>query len=323
MSFVRELKDRVLAGGSITREEAIRLYDENLDELKAAATEIRVKFCGSRFDMCTIINGKSGKCSENCKFCSQSAHHNTCAEVYPLLSADVILEDAKRVDKQGVLRYSIVTSGRKLSDIEVDLMCDAVRKIKAETNLSVCVSFGLLNKEQFVKLKEAGVSRVHNNLETSEEFFSSICTTHKYEDKINSIMAAREAGLDVCSGGIFGLGETKFDRISMAFKAKELGVKSIPMNMLNPIPGTPLENNKRLTSEDMQRIIATFRFILPDGDLRLAGGRGLMDDKGFGCFEASSNAAITGDMLTTAGITVETDKEMLSALGYEVRFRNE
>lgn len=319
MSFVSDLRDRVLNGGDINREEAIKLYDEPLLELKAAATEIREKFCGNRFDMCTIVNGKSGKCSENCKFCAQSAHHQTCAEVYPLLTPDEILADAMKVDKR-VLRYSIVTSGKRLSDKEVDIMCEAVKKLKENTSFSICVSFGLLNKEQFTKLKNAGVSRVHNNLETSEEFFSSICTTHTYQEKLDAIKAARDAGLDVCSGGIFGLGESKEDRISMAFKAREIGVKSIPMNMLNPIPGTPLENNTKLTSEDMQRIIATFRFIIPDGDLRLAGGRGLMDDKGKGCFEAGSNAAITGDMLTTAGITVDTDKEMLAKLGYEVKF---
>lgn len=319
MSFVNNLKNRVLAGGSITREEATKLYDEPLEELKSASTEIREKFCGNRFDMCTIVNGKSGKCSENCKFCAQSAHHKTCADVYPLLTPDEILADALKVDKR-VLRYSIVTSGKRLSDKEVDIMCEAVKKLKENTDFSICVSFGLLNKEQFSKLKAAGVSRVHNNLETSEEFFPSVCTTHTFNEKIEAIKAAREAGLDVCSGGIFGLGESKEDRISMAFKAKELGVKSIPMNMLNPIPGTPFENNTRLTSEDMQRIIATFRFILPDGDLRLAGGRGIMGDKGRGCFEASANAAITGDMLTTAGITVDTDKVMLKELGYEVRF---
>ena len=176
----------------------------------------------------------------------------------------------------------------------------------------------MLNEEQFGAVKAAGASRVHNNLETSRRNFPNVCTTHTFEDKVQAIKAAMAAGLSVCSGGIMGLGETVEDRIDMAFTLRELGIKSVPVNMLNPISGTPYEGNVRLTVEDMRRIVAVYRFILPDGSIRLAGGRGLMEDKGEGCFGSGANAAISGDMLTTAGYTIETDMEMLHRLGYEV-----
>lgn len=321
--YTDSLGDRVLNGEQITKNEALRLYEQPLDELCKKADEIRRKFCSDVFDMCTIINGKSGRCSENCKFCAQSAHNHTDVNEYPLLSIDEIVEQAKYNDKQGVLRYSIVTSGRKLSDAEVDKMCEAVKKIKEETKISVCISFGLLDEAQYKKLKDAGVTRVHNNLETSRRNFSNICTTHTYDDKIKAIKAAQKVGLTVCSGGIMGIGESVEDRIDMAVSIRELGIKSVPVNMLNPIPGTPLAQNKRLTVDDMKRIVAVYRFILPDAKIRLAGGRGLMEDKGRGCFLSGANAAISGDMLTTSGITVKTDMDLLKEIGYEVKIEYE
>ena len=320
---LKELTDQVISGKKISKEEALFLYRQPLLELCGSADKIRKYFCSDQFDICTIINARSGSCSENCKFCAQSAHNHTCAATYPLLSKEEILAQAKINHEQGVLRYSIVTSGKRLSDAEVDLMCEVVREIKEKIGISVCVSFGLLNEQQFRKLKEAGVTRVHNNLETSRRNFPNICTTHKFDDKIQAIRAAQAAGLAVCSGGIMGLGETAEDRIDMALTLRELGVRSIPVNMLNPIPGTPFENNERLTPEDMQRIVAVYRFILPQASIRLAGGRGLMPDKGKSCFTSGANAAISGDMLTTAGITTKTDMALLKELGYEVKICNE
>ena len=320
---LKELTDQVINGKKISKEEALFLYRQPLLELCGSADKIRKYFCSDQFDICTIINARSGSCSENCKFCAQSAHNHTCAATYPLLSKEEILAQAKINHEQGVLRYSIVTSGKRLSDAEVDLMCEVVREIKEKIGISVCVSFGLLNEQQFRKLKEAGVTRVHNNLETSRRNFPNICTTHKFDDKIQAIRAAQDAGLAVCSGGIMGLGETAEDRIDMALTLRELGVLSIPVNMLNPIPGTPFENNERLTPEDMQRIVAVYRFILPQASIRLAGGRGLMPDKGKSCFNSGANAAISGDMLTTAGITTKTDMALLKELGYEVKICNE
>ena len=202
-------------------------------------------------------------------------------------------------------------------------MCEVIRSIKKEVGISVCVSFGLLKEQQFRKLKEEGVTRVHNNLETSRRNFPNICTTHTFDDKVEAIRAAQAAGLSVCSGGIMGLGETAEDRIDMALSLRELGIKSVPVNMLNPIPGTPLEGNQKLTQEDMRRIVAVYRFLLPEASIRLAGGRGLLPDKGKGCFVSGANAAISGDMLTTAGITMKTDMELLKELGYEARLCNE
>ena len=218
-----------------------------------------------------------------------------------------------------MLRYSIVTSGKRLNDKEVDQMCERIRDIKAKTGIGVCVSFGLLNEEQYRKIKEAGAERVHNNLESSRRYFPEVCTTHTYDDKIAALRAAQAAGLSVCSGGIMGLGETMEDRIDMVLTARELGVRSIPVNMLNPIPGTPYEHNEKLKPEDMQRIVAVFRFLVPDASIRLAGGRGLLPDKGRACFCSGANAAISGDMLTTSGITIETDMQMLRELGYTPR----
>ena len=317
------LERKVLDGGAVTREEALWLYEQPLEPLCAAADRIRAHFCGDGFDLCTIVNGKSGRCSENCRFCAQSAHHHTGAEEYPLMSQEELLAQARENREKGVLRYSIVTSGKRLPDQEVDEMCRAIRRIREECGIAVCVSFGLLDETQYRKVKQVGASRVHNNLETSRRNFPNICTTHTFEDKVAAIRAAQAAGLSVCSGGIMGLGETVEDRIDMALTLRELGIKSVPVNMLNAIPGTPLEGSERLTVEDMKRIVAVYRFLLPDAAIRLAGGRGLMEDKGEGCFRSGANAAISGDMLTTAGITVETDLAMLERLGYRPRLLGE
>ncbi|MEZ3486171.1 MAG: biotin synthase BioB [Lachnospiraceae bacterium] len=318
MEFIKKLEEKLLDGNQITREEAIRLYEEPLEELCAAADRIRRFFCGDKFDICTIVNGKSGRCRENCKYCAQSAYYHTSAKEYPLLGTEEIVTQAKYNADRGVLRYSIVTSGRALKDMEVNRMCEAIRAIRKQVDIEVCVSFGLLDEEQFRKVKAAGASRVHNNLETSRRNFPNVCTTHTFDDKVAAIKAAKSAGLSVCSGGIMGLGETVEDRIDMALALRELEVKSVPVNMLNPIPGTPYEDNVRLTVDDMRRIVAVYRFILPDAAIRLAGGRGLMEDKGEGCFRSGANAAISGDMLTTAGYTIETDMDMLDRIGYRV-----
>lgn len=323
MDMVDELKEKVLSGEWINREEALRLQEAPLGELAAAADGIREHFCGNAFDMCTIINGKCGKCSEDCKYCAQSAHYHTaCGESYPLLSTEELLRQAKYNDERGVLRYSIVTSGKALPDGEVERLCESIRAIRKETGIQVCVSLGLLKEEQFRKLKEAGASRVHCNLESSERFFPQVCTTHTFAEKVGALKAAKRAGLSICSGGIMGLGETMEDRIDMALTARELGVKSIPVNLLNPIAGTPYEKNRVLANDELCRITAIFRFLIPDGMIRLAGGRGLVGDKGEKCFRSGANAVISGDMLTTAGITVETDMELVEKLGYEVRIGN-
>ncbi|MCI8494237.1 MAG: biotin synthase BioB [Lachnospiraceae bacterium] len=312
------LKNKVLEGYAINRKDAILLSQMPLESLCSAADEIRTHFCGNDFDLCTIVNGKSGKCTENCKYCAQSSYYRTEVESYPLLETDELIKQAEYNQQRGIFRYSIVTSGRKLNRQEVEQACESIRKLRKTTNLSICVSFGLLDETEFQMVKNAGATRIHNNLEASANYFPNVCTTHTQEDKIKSIQAAQKAGLSICSGGIMGLGESMEDRIDLALSLKKLGVSSVPINMLNPIPGTPYENNPRLTEEEMCRIVAIFRFILPNAYLRLAGGRGLMKDQGKKCFQSGANAAITGDMLTTSGITIQRDMELIKELGYQV-----
>ena len=323
MEMLQTIKNDILSSKLIDKEQALALETAPLNELCMAANEIRDIFCSNDFDICTIINGKSGRCSENCKYCAQSSFYGTKVDEHPLLDTSEIVAQAKYNDERGVLRYSIVTSGKSLNDHEIGKVCESIKAIKAQTSISVCISFGLLNEAQFKKLKSAGVERIHNNLETSRKYFPNICTTHTYDDKIMAIKAAQQAGLSVCSGGIMGLGESMEDRIDMALTLRELGVHSIPVNMLNPIPGTPYENNKILTNDEICRIVAIFRFILPKGFIRLAGGRGLLTDKGRKCLLSGANAVISGDMLTTAGVSIQNDMKMIEELGYKVVLRNE
>lgn len=317
--MISKLKAHVLGGGSILKNEALQLFSQPADELFSAANEIREHFCGNSFDMCTIINAKSGRCSENCKFCSQSGHYATNITHYPLLCDSEILKEAQYNADKGVLRFSAVTSGRALSDDEVNKMCLVLSKLKNSVKISLCASFGLLGYPQFLKLKKVGLQRVHNNLETSPNYFKQMCTTHTFDDKVASIKAAQKAGLQVCSGGIFGIGESDADRVDLAFELKQLNINSVPVNLLNPAKGTPYEKHKILTSQELCQIVAVYRFILPAANIRLAGGRGLLDDKGRRAFMFGANAAITGDMLTTSGISIETDLQMLAGLGFEVK----
>ena len=317
MSFIQDLKEKVLSGYEITREEAIQLLSEDLQELCDAANEIREKFHGNDFDFCSIVNARSGRCSENCKYCAQSSYYHTGAPEYKLLSADEIVADAKKKEAAGIPRYSIVTSGRTLSNRDVEQIGEAIRRLKKETKLSVCLSAGLLNREQFDKLKEAGLTRFHNNLETYRRHFPDVCTTHTYDDKIGALQNALAAGLEICSGGIMGLGETMEDRIDMCLDLRKLGVKSTPVNVLNAIPGTPYENLPKLTNDEFCRIVAIYRFINPKAFIRLAGGRGVLGDDGKRAFKSGANAAITDDMLTTAGVNSCKDFELVKGLGFK------
>lgn len=324
MIEIEKLKDKIIRGYNLTNDEALDLYkrsqhsEDSLETLCHAADEIRKHFCGDSFDLCTIINGKSGRCTENCKYCAQSAHYPADIETYPLLDTDKLLAGAKYNEQKGILRYSVVTSGKSLTSNELDQLCQSYKNIHESSSIALCASHGLLNYEQLIQLKNAGVTRYHNNLETSRRNFQNICTTHTYEDKISTIKAAQKAGLTVCSGGIMGLGETIEDRISMAFDLRALGIKSVPINILNPIPHTPFEHNLVLTQEELKRTVAIYRFILPDAALRLAGGRGLLTDKGRSIFISGANAAISGDMLTTSGISTNHDMDMIRDLGFTI-----
>lgn len=315
-----ELKEKVKNGYVITRDEAIEVYNSDYNKLTEAADELREYFCGNNFDVCTIINAKSGRCSENCKFCAQSAHYNTNIKEYDLLDEETIVNDAIDKYSRGITRYSMVASGKGLTPKDIDKVCSITRKIYEKApEIKVCISGGIISEESFEKLKDAGIKRVHNNLETSRKFFPEICTTHTYDQKIETIKAAQKAGMEICSGGLIGLGEDFEDRIDMALELRKLKVHSVPVNLLNPIKNTPLENNKPLSMEEVNRTCATFRFILPKALIRLAGGRALMEDFGTPALKSGANAAISGVLLTTKGISIEDDMEIFKELKYNVK----
>ena len=316
---IEAITQSILQGSQLKRgDDCSFLLETDLSELCTQANRLQQHFCGNQVDLCTIINGKSGRCSEDCKFCAQSSHnHSGCSE-YGFLDVDTIAVDAKKNASQGVHRYSIVTAGRKLSDTDMEKALAAYRKLHQECSLSLCASHGFLSYEQFLALKEAGVNRYHENIETSQRYFPYICTTHSYQDKIDSIRLAQKAGLEVCSGGIIGMGETWEDRIDMALSLSELGIFSIPINALSPIPGTPFENREPLSEDDILRTIAIFRFFNPTAQIRLAAGRSLMQQSGKRAFLSGANATITGDMLTTSGTNIQQDRTMLLELGFDL-----
>lgn len=314
------IKRVIETGEGLSQEEALQL-SYNLDEyeIEEGAAAVRAAWTTNDFDFCAIINGKSGSCSEDCKYCAQSCHYTAHIHEYPLLSKNEIVADALKKTKQGVHRYSVVTSGRALNDDEVEHLATAFEEIADKSSIRLCASLGLLTKEQFERLYQAGVRRYHNNLETSRRFFPYVCTTHTYDEKIEVIRRAREVGYEICSGGIIGLGESFEDRIDMACTLRDLQVHSVPINVLNPIPGTPFEDNEVLKNKEVAHTIALFRLIMPRTSLRLAGGRELLGDKGERAIKAGANAAITGDMLTTQGISISDDRELAVRLGFDVR----
>lgn len=315
-STSRQIAGEIIAGRRLNRADDVSfLLQDELEELCKGADEIRSYFCGDEIDLCTIVNGRGGKCSENCKFCAQSSHYHTGAEVHRFLEPDEIVLDAKTNEAEGVRRYSIVTAGRTLEGDDLEKAQEAYRRLSHETKLHLCASHGLLSEEAFKSLKSAGVERYHANIETSKRNFSNICTTHTFEDKLACIDRAKKAGLAVCSGGILGMGEDWEDRLDMAYTLSELHVDSIPLNVLIPIPGTPFENREQLKREEILRCVALFRYLNPEADIRLAAGRVLLEESGREAFESGANAAITGNMLTTSGNTIREDRQMIKKLG--------
>lgn len=313
------IAEEIINGRRLNREDDLAFFmEEDLDSLCRGADEIRRRLRGDRADLCSIINGRSGRCGEDCKFCAQSSCHNAKTNEYPFLEPEEILEDCRRHERQGVGRYSVVTAGRALNGREMDLALRAYRSMKENCKIELCASHGLLSQEDFYRLAEAGISRYHANIETSRRNFPNICTTHTYDDKLEVIRRARNAGLAVCSGGIIGMGETWEDRVDMAFSLYEMEIKSIPINILQPIPGTPFGTLPPLSEEEILRTIAMFRYINPDAEVRLAAGRNSMEHSGKKVFTAGANAAITGDMLTTSGNNIADDMAMLTSMGFEV-----
>lgn len=315
----KSLAQEIIAGRRLTREDDLNAFITcDLKELCEGADQIREKLCGKRVDLCTIINARSGRCPENCRYCAQSAHNHTNCEVYDFLDEDTIVKEAKANEAEGVDRFALVTAGRALTGEEFEKALRTYMRLQKETGLGLCASMGFLSREQFKALKAAGVTRIHNNLETSRRNFPNICTTHTYEMKEATIKMAQEEGLSVCSGGIIGMGETWEDRIDMAISLFEMGVKSIPINVLTPIPGSPLEHERPLTEDEILRTIAIFRYINPEAQVRLAAGRITTTNNGEIAFNSGASATITGNMLTTCGATIKGDREMLKAMGREI-----
>lgn len=293
------------------------LTEGNFDEIMSGAKLIREHFFGKKIHLCSILNTKSGACSEDCKYCAQSAHYNANITKYPFLGGSEITEFVNKNENTKIHRLSFVSSGRKLSKMEVDKLCDIISNIP--TSKKFCASLGILDEEDLNKLKKAGISRYHHNLETSRSFYGSICTTHSYDERIKTIQMAKNAGFSVCCGGIFGMGESDCDISEMAQTLEELDVDVIPVNFLNPIKGTPFENYNFLSPERCLRVIAFLRFYFPGKDILICGGR-IENLKGHHrkIFDAGANGIMTGDYLTRKGRTCDEDIKMIKMLGLEV-----
>lgn len=318
--MLQSLLDKVLNKQNITKDEALYLIKEApYNDLIEASHTITQKCASLNFDMCSIINSKSGNCKADCKWCAQSSHSQCEIQTYPLVSAQKCLDDALYNEKKGVHRFSLVNSGKAPNDKEIEDVAAIFNYIKLNSNILLCASLGLAKKEQLQKLYNSGVRRYHCNLETSKEFFANLCTTHTQEDKIKTLKAAREVGMDLCSGGIIGMGESLEDRVSLALTLQKLEVRSVPINILHPIKGTPLQDLPILQEEEILRTIAMFRFVLPQAFLRLAGGRILITRQTFKkALYAGINSAIVGDLLTTIGSKIDEDKEDIQEMGYNL-----
>lgn len=318
LTHLDQVKQRALQEEIPTAEDLQQIADAPISHLVEAAHEVTIHKASQVFNFCAIVNAKSGRCSENCHWCAQSQHFEGQCEIYPLLEAKKIIEAALIAQRSGASRFSLVTSGRKLSRREVREASEIVRELKKETSLEICLSAGLLTAEEFQLLAQAGVCRCHCNLETCENFFPHVCSSHTFADKLKTIEAAHSAGLDICSGGIIGMGESRQNRIELALTLRKLKICSIPINILEPIKGTPLELIEPVSEEEIIRTIALFRLANPKAYLRFAGGRRRLSDTATRlALRAGINSAIAGDMLTTKGTGIEKDKKLVESCGYQ------
>ncbi len=298
-----------------TKEAAQTLLQMSLERLTARANEVRKTYIGNKLELCAIINARSGLCSEDCRFCAQSAKHRTNVEVYPLMKKEQLVNAAQKAKTIGAERFGIVTSGNRLSDKEINVIARAVSQINDKVGIAVCASLGAVEKHQLKFLKEAGLSRYHHNIETSRRFYPQIVSTHSFDERINTINSAKQAGLEVCSGGIIGMGESWPDRIDMAYTLKNLDVDSVAVNILIPIKGTALEHVEPIPAEEVIRTICIFRIILGDKTIKIAAGRETaLENSQFRAFMAGANGMIIGGYLTVKGASPETDYELIEEI---------
>ena len=296
--------------------ELARLPEEDTLDLLACAHKITRTFKENRITLCAILNAKSGFCTEDCAFCAQSSHHQTDISTYDLKTEDFMVADAIDRRSAGATRFSMVTSGLMLTEEEIATICRSTERIKKDTDITVCASVGTLTPDRARALRASGVSVYHHNLETARSFFDQICTTHDYEDDINTLKLVKEEGFRVCSGGILGLGESWEQRVELACTLRELDVDGIPLNFLNPVAGTKMENRPLLSPMEALKSIALFRFINPDRDIFICGGREVtLKDYQSWIFIAGANGLMVGNYLTTQGRSVQMDMDMIRELG--------
>lgn len=314
--LLARIVERGLEGIPAPVDEAMLLADScPTDRLCDAADRLRRRFDGDRVDTCSIVNARSGRCSEDCKWCAQSARHHTGIDEYDIIPENEAVATAVDNASRGVRRFSLVTSGRKVSAAHIDRFCSLLRKVAEKADISLCASMGLLSADELRKLKEAGVSRYHCNLETSASHFPNLCTTHTHSDKLRTIAAAREAGLEVCSGGIIGMGETLRQRLELAEEAREAGAVSIPVNILCPIKGTALENTPPIDEEEIVRSVALMKLVAPKATLRFAGGRARLSRQATArLLRGGISGSIVGDLLTTVGNGIDADYALYDEL---------
>jgi biotin synthase len=319
------IRDRGARGEGISAAEATDIValtePDELGHLFDAAEAVRRHHKAEFVNTCGISNAKSGRCAEACSFCSQSAHYNTDAPKYALKDAKTLVAEATEAWEQGVREFSLVASGRAMTnESELATVKDAVARIREATGMQTCASLGLMSREALAELQAAGLQSVHHNLETARSFHDRIVQTHTYDDEVETVRAARSLGMYVCSGGIFGMGETWAQRVELALELRELGVDSVPLNFLNPRPGTPLAEQAGLTPLDCLKIIALYRLVLPTKDLIVCGGRAVqLGERQGEVFRAGANGVMLGNYLTTAGRPVEIDLAMIEAAGMVIR----
>lgn len=306
----------------ITKKQGMDLVNAPLDEVVAAASKVNNP--QKELELCAIINAKSGGCSENCSFCTQSSFFKTGSPKYPILPYDKVEQGAKFMEGAGVHRYCLVMQGGRLKTADENVLVDYYERLSSSTQMSYCSSVGMIDRQQGERLKKAGLTRYHHNLETSADFYPKVCTTHTHKDRIDAIVAAKEAGLEICSGGIVGLGESWEDRLSMIEDIRNLEVESVTFNILNPMPGTPMEGNSRLGEDELLRAIALFKLMLGKTSLRFCAGRQeLSYDFQRKALEAGFSAVMVGDYLTLKGNRLESDIEFMKGEGYTMKMKRE